>query len=93
MSENVPSKSNMQKIGEKKIGFCWRFEGQGRKLPDQEPDPLVRGMDPRILIRTKMSRINNTGQDRMLPLSISIWYGRHQGIPVAADLCYKLRSQ
>ncbi len=30
-------------------------------LPDQHPDPLVRGTDPRIWIRTKMSRIPNTG--------------------------------
>jgi hypothetical protein len=31
--------------------------------PDPEPDPLVRGTDPgiRIRIRTKMSRIPNTG--------------------------------
>jgi hypothetical protein len=26
-----------------------------------DPDPLVRGTDPRIRIRTKMSRIPNTG--------------------------------
>ncbi len=31
-------------------------------LPDQHPDPLVRGTDPRIRIRTKtMPRIRNTG--------------------------------
>jgi hypothetical protein len=46
-----------------KIVFCWRLEGHGRKKqdPEPDPDPLVRGKDPRILIRTKMSRINNTG--------------------------------
>ncbi len=27
---------------------------------DQHPDPLVRGMDPRIRIRTKISWIRNT---------------------------------
>jgi hypothetical protein len=31
--------------------------------PDQNPDPLVRGMDPRIRIHTKMSWIRNTGKD------------------------------
>jgi hypothetical protein len=32
-------------------------------LPDQHPDPLVRGTDPRIRIQilTKMSHIRNTG--------------------------------
>ncbi len=34
------------------------FEGQWRKY--QDPDPLVRGTDPLIRIRTKMSRIRNT---------------------------------
>ncbi len=29
---------------QKKIVFCWRIEGQGRK--QQDPDPLVRGPDP-----------------------------------------------
>jgi hypothetical protein len=28
---------------------------------DPHPDPLVRGTDPRIRIRTKMSRIRNNG--------------------------------
>ncbi len=30
--------------------------------PDPEPDQLVRGTDPRIRIRTKMSRIHNTAE-------------------------------
>jgi hypothetical protein len=30
------------------------------KKQEPEPDPLVRGTDPRIGIRTKMSRIRNT---------------------------------
>ncbi len=44
-----------------KLVFCWSLEGQWRK--QQEPDPLVRGMDPGIPIRihTKMSWIRNTG--------------------------------
>jgi hypothetical protein len=29
---------------------------------DPHPDPLVRGMDPRIRICTKLSRIRNTGE-------------------------------
>jgi hypothetical protein len=28
------------------------------------PDPLVRGTDPRLRIRTKMSRIRNTAQNQ-----------------------------
>ncbi len=46
---NVPSKSNKQKHFFKLICFCWRLEDQWRKK--QDPDPLVRGMDPRIRIR------------------------------------------
>jgi hypothetical protein len=43
-----------------KLVFCWHLEG---KYKDPDPDPLVRGMDPRIRIRiqTKMSWIRNTG--------------------------------
>jgi hypothetical protein len=29
-----------------------------------DPDPVIRGTDPRIRIRTKMSRIPNTGFDQ-----------------------------
>jgi hypothetical protein len=42
-------------------------ESHGRKEsdleldPDPDLDPLVRGTDPQIQIRTKMSRIPNTG--------------------------------
>jgi|LakMenE18May11ns_1017448.scaffolds.fasta_scaffold9401587_1 hypothetical protein len=43
-----------------KYVFCWRLEGQWWKQqdPDQnlDPDPLVRGMDPRIRIHTKCHR-------------------------------------
>jgi hypothetical protein len=31
--------------------------------PNLDPDPLVRGMDPRIRIHTKMSWIRNTGRN------------------------------
>jgi hypothetical protein len=31
--------------------------------PDPHPDPLVRGMDPRIRIHTKISWIRDTGQE------------------------------
>jgi hypothetical protein len=43
---NVPSKSKKQK----------------NVYPDPNPDSLVRGMDPRIRIHTKMSWIRNTDQ-------------------------------
>jgi hypothetical protein len=56
---NVPSKSNKQKFFFKLV-FCWRLEGQWRKQHD--PYPLVRGIDPRIRIHTKMSWIRNTGR-------------------------------
>ncbi len=43
---------------EKKYFFLhWRKKSD----PELDPDPLVRGKDPRIRIRTKMSRIPNTG--------------------------------
>jgi hypothetical protein len=48
---NVPSKSNKQK----------------NFYPEPNPDPLVRGMDPRIRIHTKMSWIRNT--DQHIPVS------------------------
>jgi hypothetical protein len=62
----VPSKSNMQKSVLKKIIFGCHLEGQWWKKkdphphPDPNPDPLVRSMDPRIRIHTKMSLIHNT---------------------------------
>jgi hypothetical protein len=34
----------------------------------QDPDPVVRGMDPRIRIRTKMSWIRNTVKNSDLPV-------------------------
>ncbi len=49
-------KSNKQKNNY--FLLAWHLKGQGRKL--QDPDPLVRGMDPRIRIRRKMRWIRNT---------------------------------
>jgi hypothetical protein len=37
-----------------------KIEGSGTA----DPDPLVRGMDPRIRIHTNMSWIRNTGKKR-----------------------------
>ncbi len=54
---NVPSESNKLK----KLVVCWPLEGQWRKQQDPDPDPLVRGMVPRIRIHTNMSWIRNTG--------------------------------
>ncbi len=65
---SVASKSNKQKkIVLKKLVFCWHLEGQWRK--SQDPDPLVRGMDPRIRIHPKMSWIRNTASNRLSPWS------------------------
>ena len=50
----------LQKVISKKINFCWHLEDHWRKEQDPEPDPLVKSTDPRIRIRTKMSRIRNT---------------------------------
>ncbi len=53
LKTDEPSKSNKQK----------NLEDHWRKWqdPDPHPDPLVRGMDPRIRIRNKISWICNTG--------------------------------
>jgi hypothetical protein len=57
---NVPSKSNKKK----KFLLLAHLEGHSGKEKDPEPDlntdPLVRGTDSRIRIRTKMSRIRKT---------------------------------
>ncbi len=55
---NVPSKSNKQKNLRNKIFVCLCLQDHRRKW--QDPDPLVRCMDPRIRIRTKISWIRNT---------------------------------
>ncbi len=44
----------------KKNDFVLGHEGHWWKKQDPEPDPSVRGTEPRIRIRTKMSRIRNT---------------------------------
>ncbi len=53
-----------KKYRNKQNTFCCRLESQLPKIdPEPEPDPLVRGKDPRIWIRTvrtKMSRNRNT---------------------------------
>jgi hypothetical protein len=61
----------------KKLVFCWHLEdlwwNRRIRIQDPEPDPSVRGMDPRIRIRIhpKMSWICNTGTRsnwlRMMP--------------------------
>jgi hypothetical protein len=66
---NVPSKSNSKTIF-KKIIFCWRLEGLQRK--EQNPDPLFRGTDPRIRIRTKLSRIRNTALNKIIHSQVFI---------------------
>ncbi len=61
----------ISKKRKKKLIFCWRLEGHWRKYqdPDPNPDQFVRGMDPRIRIRTKISWIRNTG-----PVDINQYY-------------------
>ncbi len=65
---NVASKSNKQKnILLKNYFFAgilkFNDENSWIRIQDPDPDPLVRGMDPRIRIRIhpKMSWIRNTG--------------------------------
>jgi hypothetical protein len=58
---NVPSKSRY-KHKNIFLVFGWHFEGQQQEKqdPDPNPDPLVRSMDLRIRIHTKMSWIRNS---------------------------------
>jgi hypothetical protein len=50
----------------KKLVFCWHLDENSRiRFQDPDPDPLVRGMDPRIRIRTKNSWIRNTVSYKM----------------------------
>jgi hypothetical protein len=67
---NVPSKSNKQKKLSKKLFFLLasrrsmtKIAGSGSRNRVKDPDPLVRGMYPRIRIHTKMSWIRNTGDN------------------------------
>jgi hypothetical protein len=52
----------------KKIIFLASLKSMKKEDPELDPDPLVRGTDPgiRIRIRTRMSRIPNTGFDLMI---------------------------
>jgi hypothetical protein len=57
------------------------------RIKQQDPDPLVRGTDPRIWIqiRTKMSRIRNTGINcLLLPLLL-----HGSSSPKAKDIFYR----
>jgi hypothetical protein len=45
-----------RKTLKKKNGYCWGLE----RVNDPDPDPSVRGTDPRIRIRNKLLRIPNT---------------------------------
>jgi hypothetical protein len=48
----------------------WKVNDENSRIrdPNPDPDPLVRGMDPRIRIHTKMSWIRNTS------LMLFIWF-------------------
>ncbi len=65
---NLPSKSSKQNT------CCWHLEGHWRK--EQDSDPLVRGTDPRIRIRSKMSWVRNTDLQywRMIVWPESAWW-------------------
>ena len=75
-----------------KLVFCWHL----RKVNDEtsrihpDPDPLVRGMDPRIQIRIrihpKMSWIRNTAT-RCGPYDMVGFGGRGARLPTFYDLC------
>ncbi len=45
-----------------KVSFLLDLEGQWRKKQDLDQNPLVRSMNPRIQIHTKISWIRNTGK-------------------------------
>jgi hypothetical protein len=57
-----------------KLVFCWLVNDENSRLRIQnpDPDPLVRGMDPRIRIHTKMSWIRNTAGKQSLFFSV-VW--------------------
>jgi hypothetical protein len=63
---NVPSQRNKHKNSERKKIFYWHLDVHWRKGQDPEPDrhpdpePLIKDTDPRIRIRTKVSRFRNT---------------------------------
>ncbi len=69
---NVPSKSTLQAEKFVKVIFfagILKANDENSRIRIQDPDPLVRGMDLRIRIHTKMSWIRNTAfDDRSLQL-------------------------
>ncbi len=58
-------KNVMSKKNRKQNIFCMCLECHRLKDQDPDPDPFVSGTDPRIRIRTKMSRIRNTAQRKL----------------------------
>ncbi len=80
-------KCTLKKRSEKKIFklvFCWHLEGQWRKW--QDPDPLVRGMDPRLRIHNKMSWIRNTAAIYYFFLSSLPWFRLGEGSKPTAPM-------
>jgi hypothetical protein len=59
---NIASKSISRKNCVKKLVFVGilKVNDENSRIRMQDPDPLVRGMDPRIRIHSKMSGIRNT---------------------------------
>jgi hypothetical protein len=79
---NLASKSNKQKKLYEKISFFAGIlkvndENSRPRIQDPDPDPLIRGMDQRIRIHTKMSWIRNTGI-RLFLYTVSHTEGRIQ---------------
>ncbi len=68
----VPSKRNKQTW--RSCRSMTKIAGSGSRI--QDPDTLVRGMDPRIRICTKMSWIRNTGFNKN---TILVYYFSHLG--------------
>jgi hypothetical protein len=50
----------IRKIKKYERNFFAFLKSRKESDPELDPDPLVRGTDPQIWIRTKMSRIPNT---------------------------------
>ncbi len=69
---NVPLKRNKHKNLEKKYFLASWSLPYWRKEQDPKPDPLAKGADSRIRIRTKMSRIRNALSNSLIYLSILI---------------------
>jgi hypothetical protein len=57
----------MRKKCEKYVFFASLKLKKKESDPEPDPDPFVRGTDPGIRIRTKMSRIRNTGSTVPVP--------------------------